>query len=85
MEGGRTVVIQGERHQRSLAVRTEDTGHVSKLGLKHCLSLQTFIPNFAAYLVSLGIVLFCIRKMSFSVSSAKREFTPSIVSLSNVH
>ena len=33
MEGGRTVV-QGERHQRSLAIRTEDTGHVSKLCVK---------------------------------------------------
>ena len=28
---GRTVVVQGERHQWSLAIRTEDTGHVSKL------------------------------------------------------
>ena len=34
MEGGRTVVVQGERHQRSLAIRTEDTGHVSKLCVK---------------------------------------------------
>ena len=24
MKGGRTVVVQGERHQRSLAIRTED-------------------------------------------------------------
>ena len=31
MESGRTVVVQGEKHQRSLAIRTEDTGHVSKL------------------------------------------------------
>ena len=31
MEGGRTVVVQGERNQRSLEIRTEDTGHVSKL------------------------------------------------------
>ena len=30
MEGGKTVVVQGESHQRSLAIRTEDTGHVSK-------------------------------------------------------
>ena len=28
MEGGRTVVVQGERHQRSLAIRTEELGHV---------------------------------------------------------
>ena len=34
MEGGRTVVVQGERHQRRLAIRTEDTGHVSKLCVK---------------------------------------------------
>ena len=25
MEGGRTVVVQEEKHQRSLAIRTEDT------------------------------------------------------------
>ena len=50
MEGGRTVVVQGERHQRSSTIRTEDTGHVSKLLLKHCLSLKTFIPNFVAFL-----------------------------------
>ena len=34
MEGGRIVVFQGERHQRSLAIRTEDTEHVSKLSVK---------------------------------------------------
>ena len=27
--------------------------------LKHCLSLKTFIPNFVAFFVSLGIVLYC--------------------------
>ena len=37
MEGGTTVVIQGERHQRSLAIRIEDTGHVSKLCVKTLL------------------------------------------------
>ena len=31
MEGGGAAVVQGERYQRSLAIRTEDTGHVSKL------------------------------------------------------
>ena len=72
MEGGRTVVVQGERHQRSLAIRTEDTGHVSKLCVK-TLSLKTIIPNFVAFFVSLGIVISCIRKMSFSVTSTKRE------------
>ena len=50
--------------------------------LKHCLSLKTFIPNFVAFFISLGIVISCIRKLSFSVTSAKREFTPAIVSLS---
>ena len=50
--------------------------------LKHCLSLKTFIPTFVAFFVSLGIVISCIRKMSFSVTSAKRELTPAIVSLS---
>ena len=78
---GRTVVVQGEQHQRSLAIRTEqseDDGHVSKLcQLKHCLSLKTFIPNFVAFFVSLGNVISCIRKMSFSVTSTKREFTPA--------
>ena len=44
MEGGRTVVVQRERHQRRLAIRTEDTGHVSKLCVK------TIIPNFVAFL-----------------------------------
>ena len=28
MEGGRTVVVQGERHQRSLAIRTEDMNSI---------------------------------------------------------
>ena len=50
--------------------------------LKHCLSLKTFIPNFVAFFVSLAIVISCICKMSFSVTSAKREFTPAIASLS---
>ena len=40
MEGGRAVVVQGERHQRSLAIRTEDTGHVNKLYVK-----TLFIPE----------------------------------------
>ena len=45
--------------------------------LKHCLSLKTIIPNFAAFFVSLGIIISCIRKMSFSVTSVKHEFTPA--------
>ena len=35
---------------------------------KHCLSLKTFIPNFVAFFVSLGIVIFCIRRKMFSVA-----------------
>ena len=46
---------------------------------KHCLSLKKLIPNFIAFFVSLGIVISYIRKMSFSLTSAKREFTPAIV------
>ena len=72
---GRTVVVQGEKHRRSLAIRTEDTGHVSKLCVK--TSLKTFVPNFVAFFVSLGIVISYIRMMSFAVTSAKREFTPT--------
>ena len=59
--------------------------------IKHCLSLKTIIPNIVAFFVSLGIVISCVRKMSFSVTSAEQEFTPAIVSLStsrevdNVH
>ena len=49
--------------------------------LKHCLALKTIIPNFVAFFVSLGIVISCIRKMSFSVTSVKKEFTLAIVSL----
>ena len=44
--------------------------------LKHCLSLKTLIPNFVCFFVSLVIVISCIRKMLFSVTSAKPEFTP---------
>ena len=66
MEGERTVVQAGERHQRSLAIRTEDNRHVSKLCVKTLLI--SFIPNFVAFLVSLGIVISCICKMSFSVT-----------------
>ena len=60
--------------------------------LKYCLSLKTIIPNFVAFFISLGIVTSFIRKMSFSVTSAKQELRqPAIVSLStsqevdNVH
>ena len=44
MEGGRTAVVQGERHQRSLAIRTEDTGHVSKLCVKTLFFSENYHP-----------------------------------------
>ena len=68
---GRTVVVQGEKHQRSLVIRRENCV------LKHCLSLKTFIPNFLAFFILLAVVLSCIGKMSFSVTSAKQEFMPA--------
>ena len=46
--------------------------------LKHCLSLKTFIPNFVAFFVLLEIAISFIRKMSLSVTSAHREFTPDL-------
>ena len=48
----------------------------------NCLALKTIVPNFVAFFVSSGIVISCIRKMSFPVTSVKQEFTPAIVSLS---
>ena len=45
--------------------------------LKHCLSPKTFIPNFVAFFVLLEIVISCIHKMLFSVTSAKQESTPA--------
>ena len=39
---GRTVVVQGERHQRRLGIRTEDTRHVSKLCVKTLLISENF-------------------------------------------
>ena len=50
--------------------------------LKHRLPIKSFIPNFVAFFVLLVIALSCIRKMSSTVTSAKREFTRAIVSLS---
>ena len=49
--------------------------------LKHCLTLKTFIPNFVAYCVLLEIALSCICMMLSSVTLAKWEFMPAIVSL----
>ena len=43
---GRIVVVQGERHQRSLAIRTEDTaGHVGKLCAKTLFSFLCIVWN----------------------------------------
>ena len=42
MKGGRTAVVQGERHQRSLAIRTEDTGHVSNMCVKTLLISENY-------------------------------------------
>ena len=39
---GRTVVVQGERHQWRLAIRTEDTQHVSKLSVKTLFIFENF-------------------------------------------
>ena len=39
---GRTVVVQGEKHQRSLAIRREHTGHVSKLCVKTLFISENF-------------------------------------------
>ena len=41
----------------TLAIRTEDTGHVSKLCVKTLFISENFIlinPNFVAFIVSLG-------------------------------
>ena len=39
---GRTVVVQRKRHQRSLAIRRKDTGHVSKLCAKTLFISENF-------------------------------------------
>ena len=39
---GATVVVQGERHQRSFAIKTEDTGYVSKLCVKTLFISENF-------------------------------------------
>ena len=50
--------------------------------LKHCLSLKTLISDFVALFCIITNLISCIRRMSFSVTSGKQEFTPAIVSLS---
>ena len=86
---GWTFVVQGERVQRCSAVRIGKgcggrhwTCEQIVCFKKHDLLLKTFIPHFVPFFVLLGIALSCIRKMSFSVTSTKRELTPAIVSLS---
>ena len=61
---GRTVVVQGERYQRSLTIRTEKGCEGKRhwaceqiFVLKHCLPPKTFIPNCVACSVVLGIIL----------------------------
>ena len=47
---GRTVVVQGERHQRRLAIRTEDTGQLSKLCVKTLFISEYFHSLFRSFL-----------------------------------
>ena len=91
---GRTVVVQGERHQQSLAIRTEATGaNVSKLCVKTLFISQDFhVSSFVAFFVSLGIVISSICKCrSRSLRQNESLRRPAIVSLStsqevdNVH
>ena len=42
--------MQGERHQRSLAIRTEDTGHVSKLCVKTLFISENYHSKFRSFL-----------------------------------
>ena len=62
----RIVIAQGEMHQQSLVIRIEKSCE----GRRHLTSesLKTFIPNFVAFFVLLGIALSFIRKMSSLVT-----------------
>ena len=44
------VVVQGERHQRSLAIRVEDTGHVRKLCVKTLCISGNYHSQFCSFL-----------------------------------
>ena len=50
MELWRTVVVQGEKHRRSLAIRREDTGHVSKLWVKTLFISENFHCFFRSFI-----------------------------------
>ena len=47
---GWTVVVQGERNQWRLAIRTEDTGHVGKLCVKTLFISENFHSKFRSFL-----------------------------------
>ena len=58
-------------------------GHVRKMCVKTLFTSEnTFISNFVAFFVLLGITFSCIRKISSSFTSATRRFTSAIVPLS---
>ena len=75
--------MEGQLARREASAELGD--HDRNCVLKHCLYLKIFIPNFVAFFVSLEFVISCVRKMPFSATSAKREFTQAIVSLSISH
>ena len=62
-------------------MRAEDTGHVSKLCVKTLFPSETFILNFIAFFVLVGIDLFGIPKMLSSVTVLQQNgsLTPAIV------
>ena len=79
--------VQGERYQRDLAIRTEDTGHVSKLRVKTLFISKNFQRSFRCIVGNCNILQLPVVLGHF----AKPEFTPAIFSLStswevdNVH
>ena len=80
MEPWKDSCCSSDRYQRSLAIRIKNgCEDRSNCVLKHCLALT---PNFETFFTLLGTAFSCIRKMPSLVTSAKREFTPAIVSLS---
>ena len=76
MEGGRTAVVQKDGSISEAWRSGQKTLDMwANCVLKHCFSLKTIIPNLVAFFVSLGIVISCVRKMSFSVTSEKQDGT----------
>ena len=55
---GRTVVVQlqGERYQRSLAMRREDTGFVSKLCVKTLFISENFHSKFRSFFCIVTVI-----------------------------